>query len=84
MSLFVGFFQTLGARLFGIAALMVGSVVAARMLGPAGKGVVVVLGTLAATIVQFGGLGLTAANVHFAARVSPRVVSPNAVQDRTP
>lgn len=73
MSLFAGFFQTLGTRLFSILTSVVGSVVAARVLGPGGKGTVVVLSTLAATIVQFGNLGLTAANVHFAARGQEQV-----------
>ena len=73
MSLFAGFFQTLGTRLVGLMAAAVASVVTARILGPEGKGVVVVLGTLAATLVQFGSLGLTAANVHFAARGQEQV-----------
>lgn len=73
MNLFAGFFQTLGTRLFGILASVVGSVVTARVLGPGGKGIVVVLSTLAAAIVQFGNLGLGAANVHFAARGQEQV-----------
>jgi O-antigen/teichoic acid export membrane protein len=73
MSILRGFLQTLGSGLFGLIAAMLGSVITARTLGPEGKGIVVVLGTLASTIVQFGSLGLTAANVHFTARGQKQV-----------
>ncbi|MBI4200054.1 MAG: oligosaccharide flippase family protein [Chloroflexi bacterium] len=73
MSLFDGFLRTLGTRLVGLLTAAVASVVTARILGPEGKGVVVILGTLAATMVQFGSLGLTAANVHFTARGGEQV-----------
>ncbi len=73
VTLFGGFLQTLGTRFFCLMATMVGTVVTARLLGPEGKGVIVVLGTLAGTIVQFGSLGLTAANVHFTARGEEQV-----------
>jgi len=68
MRLLGGFLQSLGTRGVGLAAAAIGSVVTARALGPEGKGAVVILGTLAATLAQIGTLGLTAANVHFGAR----------------
>jgi O-antigen/teichoic acid export membrane protein len=73
VGLLSGFLQTMGARLVGLVAAAVGSVVTAQVLGPEGKGVLTVLGTLAGTLVQIGGLGLPAANVHFAARERGRV-----------
>ncbi len=68
MKILGGFLQSLGTRGFGLLAAMIGSVVTARALGPEGKGVIALLGTVTATLVQFGSLGLTAANVNFIAR----------------
>ena len=68
MSLLGGFLQTMGTRVFCLAVTVAASVLTARLLGPEGKGILTVLGTLTATLAQFGNLGLTAANVHFAAQ----------------
>src|SRR5437879_9969297 len=46
----------------------VSGIIIARLLGPEGKGTLAVLGALTVMIVQFGSLGLTAANVHFTAQ----------------
>jgi O-antigen/teichoic acid export membrane protein len=68
VSLLSGFLQTLGVRVFGVITTAVSGIIVARILGPEGKGILAILGTLTATIVQFGNLGLTSANVHFTAR----------------
>ena len=73
MRILGGFLQSLGTRAFGLLAATIASVVAARALGPEGKGTLVVLGTLAATMVQIGTLGITAGNVHYSARARAHV-----------
>lgn len=46
----------------------VASIVVARYIGPAGKGILAVLGVIAGLAMQMGNLGLHAATAHFAAR----------------
>jgi len=67
---------TFGSRVLGLAFTVLASVVAARFLGPSGKGTLAVIGLVSSLAVQLGGLGLHASTTYFAARDSgalPRI-----------
>jgi enterobacterial common antigen flippase len=59
---------TVGGRCLGLAAGLVGSVVTARYLQPAGRGEYFLALTTAQLIAQFGSLGLQSGNTYFVAR----------------
>ncbi len=59
---------TFGSRILGLAITILASVVAARFLGPSGKGALAVTGLVSSLAVQFGGLGLHASTTYFTAR----------------
>ena len=70
------------AKVFGIKSIvlilsMISSIVAARLLGPDGKGLVTVAISIANLAVQFGNLGIHSANTYYLAKdksILPRVV----------
>lgn len=64
---------TFGTRVLGVAAVAAASILAARGLGPGGKGALAVVGLVSSLAMQFGNLGLHAAAIHFTAR-SPHAV----------
>ncbi|HEX7550932.1 MAG TPA: oligosaccharide flippase family protein [Candidatus Methylomirabilis sp.] len=59
---------TFGARVVGLFVTILASVIAARVLGPSGKGALAVTGLITSLAVQFGDLGLHASTTYFAAR----------------
>jgi O-antigen/teichoic acid export membrane protein len=59
---------TIVARIVVLAAGLGASIVTARALGPGGRGQYYALTTVAATIAQFGNLGLSSSNTYLAAR----------------
>ncbi len=58
---------TFGARVVGLCITILASVIAARALGPQGKGALAVVGLITSLAVQFGDLGLHASATYFAA-----------------
>jgi O-antigen/teichoic acid export membrane protein len=71
-------FLTFGGKAATLLLGLATAVVIARELGPAGQGLFAVAYSLTLMLVQFGGLGLTAANPYFVARdhsAIPRVVA---------
>lgn len=59
---------TLGARVLGLAIAILASVIAARFLGPSGKGALAVVGLVSSLAIQLGDLGLHASTTYFTAR----------------
>jgi O-antigen/teichoic acid export membrane protein len=59
---------TFGTRVVGLFITILASVIAARVLGPSGKGALAVTGLITSLAVQFGDLGLHASTTYFAAR----------------
>lgn len=59
---------TFCSRALGVAIAILASIVAARFLGPAGKGVLAVVGLVSSVAIQLGDLGLHASTTYFAAR----------------
>ncbi len=59
---------TFGVRVAGLFVTILASVIAARVLGPSGKGAMAVIGLITSLAVQFGDLGLHASTTYFAAR----------------
>lgn len=59
----------LGKAIIILCALTV-SIIIARFLGPEGKGIIAVLMVISGVVLQFGNLGIPAANVYFSARES--------------
>ena len=55
---------TFGARVVGLVVTILASVIAARALGPSGKGALAVIGLIASLAVQFGDLGFHASNTY--------------------
>jgi len=55
-------------RVVIIAMGVVGSVITARFLGPAGKGILATLAVISGTVMQFGNFGLHASNTYFIAK----------------
>jgi O-antigen/teichoic acid export membrane protein len=59
---------TFGARVVGLFVTILASVIAARVLGPSGKGALAVTGLITSLAVQFGDFGFHASTTYFAAR----------------
>jgi O-antigen/teichoic acid export membrane protein len=59
---------TFGARVVGLFVTILASVIAARVLGPPGKGALAVTGLITSLAVQFGDLGFHASATYFSAR----------------
>ena len=59
---------TFGARVLGLFVTILASIIAARVLGPSGKGALAVTGLITSLAVQFGDLGFHASTTYFAAR----------------
>jgi O-antigen/teichoic acid export membrane protein len=59
---------TFGSRVLGLVIALLASIVAARFLGPGGKGVLAVVGLLSSVAVQVGDLGMHASTAYFSAR----------------
>lgn len=59
---------TFASRVFGLAIALVISIVLARSLGTANRGVLAIASVISGIVLQFGNLGLHASNVYFAAR----------------
>src|SRR5437773_900396 len=59
---------TLAGRVFRVGAGVLAAVITARFLGPEGRGEYFLVLTLAATIAQFGNLGLHSSNTYLVAR----------------
>jgi O-antigen/teichoic acid export membrane protein len=59
---------TFGSRVVGLCLAILASVLAARFLGPSGKGALAVIGLISSLAVQFGDLGLHASATYFTAR----------------
>ncbi len=69
---------TFGTRALGLAIAILASVIAARFLGPFGKGALAVIGLVSSLAIQFGDLGLHASTTYFTARspeALPRIVA---------
>jgi len=60
--------STFISRILIIGMAILASIVVARTLGPAGKGVLAALGAMVGIALQFGNLGLHGANTYFAAK----------------
>ena len=67
--------STFISRILIIGMGLVASIIVARTLGPAGKGIFAALGAMVGIALQFGNLGLHGANVYFTAKDKSKALS---------